>query len=500
MRNQLAFTLIELILVVAITALIAAAIFVIINPGRRIGEANNAIRSSEASNLKRAVDYTIASAGQIPATLQSLNESQEYMLVLAGESTAGTIYCPTLAKYIAKVDIANVIANYMSVLPIDPIYPASSTTTGYYIYKRGSIFEAGHCEIYGDITYANNYNFRRTITIDNNQVSGSSNMNNFPLLFAGTYDYLATYDNGGWVLNEDGYDIIFTTDAAGKNKLAHEVESYNPATGQVAIWVKIPTLYYNSDTDIYLFYGNPDINSSQEDIATVWDENYQAVWHFAETSGQHYDSSSNNIHSQGVNVLTQGSVVSKINGADYYNNSTSYVDFGDVLELDFPVTISAWVYKDQASNTDPVIFSNHSGSLYTGYWMTITSGNLLEIGFGDGNGNGSSNRYGRVSQNTIPVDNWTYLTGTLDGTSLSDINVYINGTLNNGSGTGSATTYHSANDATFRVGYRNHSNSSNRMGGIIDEVRISNSIRNASWIATEYNNQNNPSAFYSVSD
>ena len=33
--------------------------------------------------------------------------------------------------------------------------------------------------------------------------------------------------------------------------------------------------------------------------------------------------------------------------------------------------------------------------------------------------------------------------------------------------------------------------------GIIDECRISNSVRSADWIATEYNNQNSPSTFYS---
>jgi len=33
--------------------------------------------------------------------------------------------------------------------------------------------------------------------------------------------------------------------------------------------------------------------------------------------------------------------------------------------------------------------------------------------------------------------------------------------------------------------------------GLIDEVRVSNIARSADWIATEYNNQYTPSAFYS---
>ena len=34
--------------------------------------------------------------------------------------------------------------------------------------------------------------------------------------------------------------------------------------------------------------------------------------------------------------------------------------------------------------------------------------------------------------------------------------------------------------------------------GLIDEVRISNTARSPSWILTEYNNQNNPSTFYTI--
>ena len=38
----------------------------------------------------------------------------------------------------------------------------------------------------------------------------------------------------------------------------------------------------------------------------------------------------------------------------------------------------------------------------------------------------------------------------------------------------------------------------NAVDGIIDEVRISNVVRSADWIATEYNNQSDPANFHSV--
>jgi hypothetical protein len=36
------------------------------------------------------------------------------------------------------------------------------------------------------------------------------------------------------------------------------------------------------------------------------------------------------------------------------------------------------------------------------------------------------------------------------------------------------------------------------MDGIIDELKVSNTARSASWIAAEYNNQNTPGSFYAI--
>ena len=45
------FTLVELIIVIAIIAILAAAIFVAIDPARRLNEARNARRSSDITNV-----------------------------------------------------------------------------------------------------------------------------------------------------------------------------------------------------------------------------------------------------------------------------------------------------------------------------------------------------------------------------------------------------------------------------------------------------------------
>jgi hypothetical protein len=69
------------------------------------------------------------------------------------------------------------------------------------------------------------YAYQRSITIDHTKVP-NTNQSNFPVLISGTYSYLATVANGGNVQNANGYDIIFTSDAACTTKLDHEVETW----------------------------------------------------------------------------------------------------------------------------------------------------------------------------------------------------------------------------------------------------------------------------------
>ncbi|MBN1115624.1 MAG: DUF2341 domain-containing protein, partial [Bacteroidales bacterium] len=121
------------------------------------------------------------------------------------------------------------------------------------------------------------FTFEKTITIDENKVSGNENLIDFPLLYSVTDPDLRTAPNGG-VENASGWDIAFT-DLAG-NKLDHEIESYNPSTGDLIAWVRIPVLSAIEDTEIKILYGNSFVSSSQENAEGVWVAGYSGVWHF----------------------------------------------------------------------------------------------------------------------------------------------------------------------------------------------------------------------------
>ena len=92
----------------------------------------------------------------------------------------------------------------------------------------------------------NGYSYVRTIVIDHTKVPNTDQVN-FPFLFSTTDPTLATTANGGHVSNANGYDIIFSTDPTGVTKLDHELEQYNPVTGQVVAWIRLPSLSHTAD-------------------------------------------------------------------------------------------------------------------------------------------------------------------------------------------------------------------------------------------------------------
>ena len=120
------------------------------------------------------------------------------------------------------------------------------------------------------------YAYRRTITIDDSQIPGSQNLENYPLMVNTSQLELRHTTSGGNVENINGYDIAFVDDNG--NKLDHQLESYSPTGGQIIAWVRIPSLSYNSSTDIYILYGNPQVTTDQS-TERVWSSDYVAVWH-----------------------------------------------------------------------------------------------------------------------------------------------------------------------------------------------------------------------------
>ncbi len=122
-----------------------------------------------------------------------------------------------------------------------------------------------------------NYASRKRITIDATKVCGASPLSSFPVLITTTDNDLRTTGNGGTVENSNGYDIVFTS-SDGATLLDHQLESYNATIGEVIFWVRIPSLSNSTDTEIFIYFGDPTVTADQSSTAT-WDANFAGVWH-----------------------------------------------------------------------------------------------------------------------------------------------------------------------------------------------------------------------------
>lgn len=322
--------------------------------------------------------------------------------------------------------------------------------------------------------------YRKTIIIDHTKVSGSGNFTDFPVLIS-----LASDSDISSHAQSDADDIVFTS-SNGTTKLDHEIERYVNGTGQLVAWVKVPSLDFDDNTTIYLYYGNG-AASNQQNPSGVWSDNFEAVWHFPETSSSYLDSTSGNNDSTTVNVTTRG-VASQIGtAADYALSNEVIFPDSDVLDISGDFTVEAWVNADAISsgaNYNSIIFKGANPN----YGLRLTDTDEAEVSYY----NGSTLQTAKSTGSPLSTGAFYHLVGVFNDTA-DILTLYVNSSqaANNTGATGSPQP--NGNDLTVGENVNNE-----QFDGIIDEVRISSTTRSTDWITTAYNNQDDPGTFFSL--
>jgi hypothetical protein len=331
------------------------------------------------------------------------------------------------------------------------------------------------------------YSFSRAITINHAQVP-NTDQNDFPVLISGTYSYLATVANGGKAQNANGYDIIFTSDAAGNSKLDHEIDSYNSVTGAVNFWVRVSNLSHTADTTIYMWYGNSAITTSQENQTGVWSNGYAGVWHFGRSSLSVNDSTANANNAINNGVTGAIGVFGEAGSFDGTGNTYFRIPSSDSFKPPAALTLEAWVNPVMATNWSKIFSLDYAangswqGPVYALGLQSTTLAPRLDI-YPTGIGGPSA----------LPAGQWSHMVGTYDGRQST---IYLNGVqVAAAPQTGAI---HYGNSQDLSIGNRSPYTPAEAINGLIDEARISIVARSPDWIATEYNNQSAPSTFYSV--
>jgi len=137
--NNKAFSLLELIIVIAVISIIAAISFVAIDPSKRIGEANDNERLVESGNIERAIEkYAVDNHG-LPQVILELENDIPYMIT--SEFISNSLYCSEYEEPIPEVVLGTILEDYLDILPVDPKTSDPFTMgTGYYLIKTHNFF------------------------------------------------------------------------------------------------------------------------------------------------------------------------------------------------------------------------------------------------------------------------------------------------------------------------------------------------------------------------
>ncbi len=118
------FTLLEILLVVAVIGILASIVIIAINPNKQLGDARNAQRRADVNAILNAVyQYTIDNTGTLPASI----------------TTTSTAVCKTGGTCTSLIDLSVLTASekYLTAMPFDPT-TSTTNSTGYNILKTAN--------------------------------------------------------------------------------------------------------------------------------------------------------------------------------------------------------------------------------------------------------------------------------------------------------------------------------------------------------------------------
>lgn len=332
------------------------------------------------------------------------------------------------------------------------------------------------------------YNYTRAVTIDHTKVV--ANQTDFPVLVSVTDVLLKTTGNGGHVENANGWDIIFSSSISPSDILPFEIEKYDATTGELIMWIKLPTISASVDDVFFVLYGNAAIVASQEQKNAVWDSNFKCVYHLSgTTTPPSLADSTVNAKTLANAGVTLGPRTGQVDGGgDFIPATQSNNSFGT---FSYPFTYEAWLQLD-ASGIVTILSHTNSGS--DGSRMGVYNGGSGTVNFPFFNINGAGPSFTTLTFNQGDI---VYVAITCDSAGTASI-AYL------GNAAGAWSTESAASSGAslgtpdkIILGSKNLAGT-DTLNGLIDEARFSVVVRSASWLHTGFNNQFSPTTFLAI--
>lgn len=122
------FTLIELILVIGIIAIVASIVIVAVNPSQHVGEARDAKRTSDVTNILNAVlQYALDERGALPLGILKGTPKTICQADVIPEDCVNKHY---------GVNLRMLSGSYITNIPKDPLLSQTGTGTRYQIWQE----------------------------------------------------------------------------------------------------------------------------------------------------------------------------------------------------------------------------------------------------------------------------------------------------------------------------------------------------------------------------
>lgn len=342
---------------------------------------------------------------------------------------------------------------------------------------------------------------RLKITISNG--SRAENLVNFPVMVALNSSRISYGD-----FLAGGDDVRFV-DADGSTVLDYEIEKWNTSATST-MWVRVPQIDASSNTDyIYLYYDNSGASAGANPTG-VWDSNYLSVLHLGNNpsgSGPQEDSSSNNRDATSISLTSTSTGVIG-DGLDL-NGTTQYVQYASTT---LPAPLNAGtveiMYNPDTFASDAngrYLFTKDKSGTYMGEWRLMLGSEAavpaqnnklafrIECPTSLG---GNGNAWAVVSSVAPSLAGGWYGAGAVwdKNGGAGNMKLYWNGTA-----TGTPylnTTAVATADPTCamevtgekpEIGRNNgKATPDGYFDGQVDEFRISNVVRSASWLSASY--------------
>jgi len=274
-----------------------------------------------------------------------------------------------------------------------------------------------------------------------------------------------------------GADLRFVS---GGQVLAHDIERWD-ASGTSFVWVRLPLLAADGSAGaMYMYYGNPDA-ADGEDEAGTYDADFAAVWHLEDLADA-------TLNANDASSSAAPAAPGQIADGRQLDGMAGYVEAAADPSIDGLFgsggTVEAWFYADgYGENGFGRLVSKELTTMAGGGWSLELYQPEQNVRFERGYSGGALIWGAPTGSATLGT--WTYVALVFDESSSDGATIFLDGQPVATTGPAISGTPDSDAGNTLRIG--NFPLSESRtFDGVLDEIRLSRTVRSPAWIAVQH--------------